>query len=127
VRISASLHMAYLPADFILAFPLFALEPTVSIQAGITSGMAFGGAYNEALGCLVAHNLATAHADRAAGLSEDAGDITSQAAATPAGQISRSRGTESVKMMMKDPFMRTRYGQRYRYLANLYGLGGTAA
>lgn len=54
------------------------------------------GYYAEGLACWVAHNLTVG----------SVGDAT------------------ALKQQPTDPFMRTTYGQRYRYLANLVGMGG---
>lgn len=121
------------PASFKAAFPVFDTEQDADIQRHITAALTyvdaarFGTDYDEALGYVVCHRIATEKADRADGINAKAGDVLSAAGATTAGQRSAARGPASVAIQMSDPFMRTVYGQRYRYLANLYGLGGTAA
>jgi hypothetical protein len=109
-----------LPADFRLAYPLFAEESDADIARWIISAgfhvddVRFDTRYAEAVGYLVAHFAVTEKADRAAGMTESAGDITSASIMTAHGQVTQSRSPASVLRIMEDPFQATVYGRRYR-------------
>jgi hypothetical protein len=125
--------MALTAASFKIAFEAFATTDDPEINRAITRSLLylsvdrFGAFYDEAQGNLVAHFIAISNKDKAMGIQGRAGDVVSKSAMTPAGQASVSRSSEAVMAEMKDPFLRTQYGQRYAWIRDIVGLGGVAA
>ncbi|HXS24572.1 MAG TPA: DUF4054 domain-containing protein [Gemmatimonadales bacterium] len=75
--------------------------------------------YSEGLGNFVAHQIVIGRADKAV---VDANDITMRHTE----HLITARSQKQVELQARDPFQRTVFGQRYRYLARLVGLGMVA-
>jgi hypothetical protein len=67
----------------------------------------------------VAHNLKLAADDAANPLLDDA-------TMKKVGDIAKSRDPKLIDKQTDNPYMRTKYGQRYMYYAKLVGIGATA-
>lgn len=115
-------------AEFKAIFPAFVSTNDDTVSAAIALAAPWfnvdrwGGFYSEGLANWVAHNL-TVNAPGYAAANAGAGDATDK----QVGSVRISRGETLLKAQMGDPFMRTAYGQRYRYLAGLVGIGAVAA
>lgn len=84
----------------------------------------WGGYYTEGLANLTAHFLVEDGATAKKSITTvDANDVADKRI----GPISISRDRELLKQQAVDPFMRTTYGQRYRYLSRRVGMGGMVA
>lgn len=111
-------------AEFQLAFPVFATERVADIERLFVNALPFvdlgrwGSLYDEGVRNYVAHMLAVDRMDRDPARI-GANDVTSKSV----GSASVARSAELLAAQAHDPFMRTTYGQRYRYLARLVGMG----
>lgn len=84
----------------------------------------WGGYYTEGLANWVAHNLVESTATARKSIQQtDANDTIHK----QIGPISIGKDSGLLNAQAKDPFMRTTYGQRYRYLAGRVGMGGMVA
>ena len=84
----------------------------------------WGGWYAEGLANWVAHSIVVDRAEATQSIDEvdaDDGIVDS------IGPITSRRSSENVELMAKNPYMRTTYGRRYRYLARMVGMGGAVA
>ena len=124
--------MPLLPDDFRTAFPAFAAETDPTIQRWLDASVPFFDVsrwdtlYPMGVGNWVAHQIVMDSAATAAGAgaaAANAGDATSK----QVGTVRVDRSQELLSKQMDDPFMRTIYGQQYRHLARLVGLGAVAA
>lgn len=114
------------PAAFRLLFPAFIDATDAEINAAIALSAPYfnvgrwRGFYNEGLGNFVAHQIVVARAAATAGINvAAAGDVTEKRV----GSVSVGRGAELLATQMADPFQRTLYGQRYKYLTRFAGAG----
>ena len=103
----ASFSDAQVEALIVLADPYFDLDR-------------WGDQYVEGIACWVAHWLVS-NAEQTAEV--DADDVDHMGI----GPISMRRNSTLVEKQAADPYMRTMFGQRYRFLANQVGAGGTVA
>ncbi len=116
------------PAVFRTVIPALSGETDATINAVLALSTPWfnldrwGAFLTEGLANWVAHNIVTGRHTNAAGMLT-AGDATDK----QVGSVRVSRGETLLKAQIEDPFMRTVYGQRYRYLARLAGMGGIAA
>jgi hypothetical protein len=117
------------PTEFKSRFPAFASQTSQSIQDYLTLAVPFfdvdrwGGFYSEGLANWVAHNIVTDNVLAADSISDpDAGNVTEK----HVGPVGMTMDSKLLNKQADDPYMTTRYGQRYRRLARLVGAGGTA-
>ena len=75
--------------------------------------------YTEGLGNFIAHQIVTGRADKPV---VDANDIVMRHTE----HLITARSQKQVELQAKDPFQRTTFGQRFRYLARLVGIGMVA-
>jgi hypothetical protein len=121
------------PASFKLAFPTFATVDDAEVNRQITRSLLFlsptrfDAFFDEAQGNLVAHLIAMSNKDQAMGIQGRAGDATYKSAGGVNGEARVERAADGVMMQMRDPMMRTQYGQRYCWIRDMVGLGGVAA
>lgn len=115
-------------SEFKAIFPAFVATNDDTVSAAIALAAPWfnvdrwGRFYSEGLANWVAHKL-TVDAPSNAGANNGGGDATDK----QVGSVRISRGETLLKAQMDDPFMRTAYGQRYRYLAGLAGMGAVVA
>ena len=84
----------------------------------------WGDLYTEGLANFVAHFVVLYQSQALKSLTqESAGDVVARAIS---GAVSMSRDPVMMRIAARDPFMRTTYGQQYRNLADLVGMGGVA-
>lgn len=123
------------PADFQTAFPGFADVDVTVVQRWLTAADPWfdvgrwDAFYTQGLGFWVAHQLImeaalSGKACGGVGFNDKIGEL----AALPIimKTVDTVSITYSANLLMKqveDPFLRTFYGQQYRYLANLVGIG----
>ena len=117
------------PADFRLAFPAFK-DAMVWTDDVITARLASSAPYfdvcrwgaflDQGQGNWVAHDLVTNPPD---GSAAAAAAIAGDAISKTVGTVSVARSSELLKAQMENPYMTTRYGQRYQYLARQRGVG----
>ena len=114
-------------ASFQTAFPEFGQDNPAVITRWITAADEefdawwWGGYLDRGMGNWIAHQVVMEKARNVAGAQAMAGDVTTKTMESPAGRVSVSRG--NVEAQMKNPFMRTIYGQEYFRLAGLVGMG----
>lgn len=126
------------PTEFQAAFPVLADVDVVAIQRHIDASAAWFDVarwdtfYAEGLGNWVAHRIVTEAVD-AWQISHPAGDRPGVAAPGDREITSKTVDTTSISYstmvllgQFKDPYMRTTFGQRYRYLAEMVGIGAVA-
>lgn len=119
------------PGEFRTALPAFTDETDATIQAALDASVPWfdvsrwGGFYSEGLANWVAHKIVTDRpaASAASAAAASPGDATDK----QVGSVRISRGASIIEKQMADPFLKTGYGQRYRYLAKLVGIGAVAA
>jgi hypothetical protein len=116
------------PTEFKAIIPALSGETPETVNAAIALAAPWfnvsrwGGFYAEGLANWVAHKIVTDKPGFAATLASD-GAVTDK----QVGSVRVSRGESIIKAQQDDPFMTTGYGRRYRYLANLAGMGAIAA
>jgi hypothetical protein len=112
-------------ADFKAAFPVFKDEIDTLVTAQIAASVPYfdttrwGAFLAEGQGCWVAHMIVIGKSD---GLAVEANDVTNRVTE----HYNFTRSTDMVNKQGADPFLRTVYGQRYRYLARQVGMGPVA-
>jgi hypothetical protein len=113
------------PSEFKAAFPAFTNTPDPTVQRHITAAAPYfdvdrwGDFYSDGIGNFVAHKIAM---ENAAAANVGAGDATLK----HVGSVIVQRDGKNVGMQMRDPWLRTIYGQEYRRLSRLIGMGGAA-
>lgn len=112
-------------AEFSAAFPAFKNEDEALVTAQINASAPYfdatrwGAFLAEGQGCWVAHMIVIGKSD---GVAVEANDLTSRVTE----HYNFTRSTDMVNKQGADPFLRTVYGQRYRYLARQVGMGPVA-
>jgi Protein of unknown function (DUF4054) len=115
------------PAEFKTMLPEFACESDARIQLEINAAAPFfdvcrwDGFYPEGLRNFVAHRIAVANIQTAAGAATS--DINTS---KKIGDLQVNRSPEMIMAQASNPYMLTRYGQQYLYLRRLAGLGAIA-
>jgi len=115
------------PADFMSAFPAFRDEQVPTIQRHLDAAAPFfdvdrwGAFYARGLGYFVAHSMVV---EKAAGESKNETTTKGDVVSEEVGGMVWSRSADMLKAASRDPFLRTTYGQEYRRIARLVGLGG---
>ena len=79
----------------------------------------WGTFYSEGLGNFIAHQVVTGRADK---MTVNANDIVTHHTE----HLITARSQKQVELQAKDPFQRTTFGQRFRYLARRVGIGMVA-
>lgn len=111
-----------LPADFRALFSKFKSATDDEINAQISLSAAhlnvnrMGAFYNEALANFIAHGLCLGKSDTDI---TDANDVVGRSTE----KQHTMRSAAEIEAQRKDPFLRTTYGQRYRYLKTLANMG----
>lgn len=115
------------PDEIIARYPQFASVDVTVIQTAIDDADPFFNVcrwrnfYEQGLAAFVAHNLTLAAGP------VDTGDGSQTARVSKSiGEVSVSYSSGMVDKYAADPFMRTVYGQKYKYLARLVGMGAVA-
>lgn len=115
------------PQTIIDRFPQFATVDITFIQTFIDDADPFfslcrwGNFYEQGVSNFVAHNLTLALATADSGDGSQTARISKQI-----GDVSVTYSAAMIDRYAKDPFARTTYGQKYRYLARLVGMGAVA-
>lgn len=101
-------------SDVTVALYLTRAEPWFNVTR-------WGNWYNEGIANWVAHSIVIDRAEATQSIDEvDADDAVSDTF----GPISTTRNPGDASAKMRDPYLRTSYGQRYAYLRSLVGMGG---
>jgi len=117
------------PAEFKTRFPEFASETDARVQLFITDAdpvfdvERWDTFYPAGVAYYVAHKLAVANAQVTAGT---AGLLFSDAVNKKVGDLQVQRSEAALLRKMEDPMMSTTYGQEYRRLQKLVGIGAHA-
>lgn len=112
--------------EFAVMFPNFSEEEFPQITAGIAAAIPrfdverWGGDYARGLACYVAHHIIM---NRAFADTRSDNALRSDVTMSSANGITTARDGALLAMQMKDPMLRTIYGQEYRYLARRAGRG----
>jgi Protein of unknown function (DUF4054) len=118
------------PDSFKARFPEFTSETDVRIQANITDADPYfdrckwGNLYESGVAYWVAHQIALAN-ERAARFSADKG-MANFVNSSDVGDVSYSKDGNLLNSSAKDPYLLTVYGQEYRRLSKLVGIGAVA-
>lgn len=84
----------------------------------------WGDWHNEGLANWIAHSIVVDRAEATQPIDEiDADDGILDSI----GPITSRRSGKNVEDMARNPYLRTTYGRRYRYLARMVGMGGAVA
>lgn len=116
------------PAEFKIIYPQFAAESDARVQVFIDQSAPeldvtrWGDHYSRGLGLLTAHSLTTANRDSVTASSAVA-DLTTQ---KKVGDVSVSRSDAMLQAQADDPLMRTTYGQEFKRLRRMVGVGAWA-
>lgn len=116
------------PAEFKTLYPKFAAESDARLQAFIDLSVLeldetrWGDLYSRGLGLLTAHSLTTDSQDAATATSAVA-DLTTQ---KKVGDVSVSRSEAMLQAQASDPLLRTAYGQEFKRLRRMVGMGAWA-
>lgn len=125
-------------ADFQAAFPVFADVDATEIQRHINAAapwfnvLAWGDLYDQGLGNWVAHQIVTEANDRKAMSAKDgrrpwiSGPGAREVIAETVDSVSIVYSAMLLNKQAADPYLRTIYGQRYRYLSGIAGGGAVA-
>lgn len=115
------------PAEFKLQFPEFSSETDARVQLYIDQSAPFfdqdrwGEFYQLGVSNFVAHNLALANYQ-----AKKQNAHTSDTVSKKVGDVQIGKDSALLNLQAKDPFMRTTYGQQYRYYQRLAGSGALA-
>ena len=116
------------PDDFRRAFPAFTdlsdaiINPQITAMAGIFQNPGlFGVNVALAQGNVVAHLIVTNETDD--GMDPGTNDNVNEDRAS----LKRLRDAYLLRIQSVDPFMKTKFGQMFRYFSRRYGAGGRAA
>ena len=116
------------PAEFKAIYPKFTSENDVRVQVFIDQAAVeldvdrWGDLYQRGLGLLTAHIL-TAESQDAATATSAVADLTTQ---KKVGDVSVSRSEAMLQAQAGDPLMRTTYGQEFKRLRRMVGVGAWA-
>ncbi len=112
-------------AQFVALFPEFASLPSATFNAWLSNATPF---FNQGrwadlltLGVCywIAHSITLANANSVQPMTDDT-------SGQKAGDVSYQRDSKLVNAEADDPYMRTTYGQQYRYYMKQVGAGATA-